>query len=62
MICPTQVNCGRHRQHEGAKDADRLYPKATQPVLPPALGRTDKQAAGLQAGDYVLHYETLSDS
>lgn len=35
MTCPTQVNCLRHRQTYGAKDAVRLWPKsATQSVVP----------------------------
>ena len=27
MTGPTQVNCHKHRQRDGAKDADRLQPK-----------------------------------
>lgn len=27
MKCPTQVNCCRHRNNQGTKDADRLRPK-----------------------------------
>jgi hypothetical protein len=27
MTRPTQVNCHKHRQRNGAKDADRLQPK-----------------------------------
>ena len=52
MTSPTQVNCHRHRQAQGAKDADRLRPKsATQSVVPSAARNTRTlQTAGVEAG------------
>jgi hypothetical protein len=34
MTRPTQVNCRKHRQMQGAKDADRLQPKRCAVRLP----------------------------
>jgi hypothetical protein len=51
MICPTQVNCRRHRYRHRAKDADRLQPKGKQPDAPRwSSERTDNVAAGVEAG------------
>jgi len=51
MICPTNVNYRRHRNPRKAKDADRLWPKGTQPdASPEGLVHTDTKAAGVEVG------------
>jgi len=49
MKCPTQVNCHRHRHTQGAKHADRLWPKsAMQSAAPPhAWSMRTFQTAGV---------------
>jgi hypothetical protein len=51
MICPTKVNHRRHRNGRGAKGADRLQPKGTQPAAPPVgMEYTDTKAVGVEVG------------
>lgn len=52
MKCPMKVNCYRHRHTQGAKDADRLWPKlAMQSVVPSdAWDTRTYQTAGVNAG------------
>lgn len=51
MICPTHVNCCRHRHPHRAKGADRLQPKRhAAGCFHLHLEHTDTEAAGVQAG------------
>lgn len=52
MICPTQVNCRRHRNTERAKDAERLKPKWQRSRLchPGAWNTRTPKTAGVKAG------------
>ncbi len=51
MICPTHVNYRKHRNPQRAKDADRLWPKGTQPdAFTGSLVHTDTKAAGVEVG------------
>jgi len=51
VICPTHVNYRKHRNPPRAKDADRLWPKGTQPdASTGSLEHTDTKAAGVEVG------------